>query len=50
MPLTMVTTIHNQWPLTRLQSFSPGRIAAMTSPIQLTVYHLRRPVAASSMK
>ena len=50
MPLTMVTTIHSQCPLTRLQSFSPCRIAAMTSSIQLTVYHLCRQVAASPMK
>ena len=50
MPLTRVTTIHSGWPLTWLQSFSPCRIAATTRPIQPTVYHLCRPVAASPMK
>jgi hypothetical protein len=50
MPLTTVTTIHSRWPLIRLQSFSPCRIAAATRPIQLTVYHLCRRLAASPMK
>jgi hypothetical protein len=50
MPLTRVTRIHSKWPLIRLQSFRPCRIAAVTRLIQLTAYHLCRSLAASPMK